>query len=122
MKKVNVPYDLVKNAHDALMEKTAEVERLELENKELEKKAHVLQEVFSMVEEGIIDPYDIQQKVAQFTENPSLIQITKQAAQMGVFSSGSFGNLTPSDNVVADDTPESKLRDSMRDIINPNFI
>ena len=110
---------LLLKARDALVQLKAESTsaHTKLASAEVEIKAYSA--VLELVQEGLIDPIDVFDKLAEFKEDPNKANLIKQAAQMGYASQNySIGHVTDLGKQTNDAaTPEEKLVERVRDIV-----
>lgn len=110
---------LLLKAKDALIQLKADSAEMhsKLASAEVEIKAYVA--VLELVKEGLIDPIDVFDKLAEFREDPNKPVLLKQAAQMGYssqnYSIGYVTDLGKQTNDAA--TPEEKLVERIKDIV-----
>jgi hypothetical protein len=110
---------LLLKARDALVQLKADsaATHVKLASAETELKAYLA--VLELVKEGLIDPIDVFDKLAEFKEDPNKPVLLKQAAQMGYSSQNySIGYVTDLGKQASDTaTPEERLVERVRDIV-----
>lgn len=119
-KTVQVRIDLLESLRDALCKQAAERDSARAEVAALQQDLEVYRGVMALVEDGLVDPADMTEKVAEYRTNPESIALVKQAAALG-FGSADVGALdhTGTGDSASGASAEARLITGLRTALNP---
>lgn len=119
-KTIQVSINLLEGLREALVKQAAERDSARAEVAALQQELEVHRGVIALVEDGLVDPADMTEKVAEYRQQPDRINLIKQAAALG-FDSADVGALdhTSTSDSASGASAEARLVTGLRTALNP---
>jgi hypothetical protein len=111
---ITVPRDLLTRTRDELEKLSSDKDSALEKVAQIGVENGVLRDLVELIQTGYISPSDALNKLSEFTDDPTRLQIFKQAQHLTMNTS--IGTLVGSDDSATDQTPEQLLKDRLQDL------
>jgi predicted nucleic acid-binding Zn-ribbon protein len=106
--------DFLKKQASELSQARERIAELETACDDANNQVKLAGDVLDLIHDGLVDPLDGQQKLAEFSQSPHMADLIKEAAKLNI-GAELLGDSTPS-NTSASASPESALFSTLREI------